>query len=74
LQESWRLASGDGGESAAFGATLAHTAWMIGSKIGTATPPPVAIGKTQVDLCVESVDKPRRRALRSPTPNQTLAS
>src|SRR6476661_2433404 len=42
LQLSWRFASGDGGASAVFGATLAHTAWMIGSKIGTATPPPVA--------------------------------
>jgi hypothetical protein len=42
LHMSWRLASDDGAASAALGATLAHTAWMIGSKIGTATPPPVA--------------------------------
>jgi hypothetical protein len=41
LHESWRLASGDGGANAVLGATLAHTAWMTGAKIGTATPPPV---------------------------------
>src|SRR5262249_18482882 len=38
---SWRLASSDGGASATFGATWAHTAWITGSKIGTATWPPV---------------------------------
>src|SRR6516225_3224577 len=42
LHARWRLASGDGGASATFGATLDHTAWMTGSKIGTATWPPVA--------------------------------
>src|SRR5262249_37892149 len=42
LHARWRLASGDGGASAVFGATLDHTAWMTGSKIGTATWAPVA--------------------------------
>ena len=31
------MASGEGGASAALGATLAHTAWITGSKIGTAS-------------------------------------
>src|SRR5262245_66565139 len=42
LHARWRLASGDGGASATFGATLDDTAWITGSKIGTATWPPVA--------------------------------
>jgi hypothetical protein len=41
LQASWCLASGEGGASAVLEAILAHTAWITGSKIGTATPPPV---------------------------------
>src|SRR5215831_9578346 len=41
LHARWRLASGDGRARAAFGATLAHTAWITDSKIGTTTWPPV---------------------------------
>ena len=41
LHESCRLASGEGGASARLDAAWAHTASIIGSKIGTATPPPV---------------------------------
>src|SRR5260370_21256794 len=42
LHARWRLASGDGGASAALGAALDHTAWITRSQIGTATCPPVA--------------------------------
>src|SRR6516164_4410236 len=42
VHERSRLASDEGGASAVLGATSFHTARMTGSKIGTATPPPVA--------------------------------
>src|SRR5262249_44049743 len=41
LHGSGRLASGEGGARARLDATWAHTASIIGSKTGTATPPPV---------------------------------
>src|SRR3954452_25575802 len=42
VQERKRLASAEGGASTALGIPLAHTDRITGSKIGTATPPPVA--------------------------------
>src|SRR5262249_31398282 len=42
LHDRCRLASSDGGASTVLGATLAQTACMIGSKIGTAVWPPGA--------------------------------